>query len=139
MSSKNKDITLADRIRDLDFYKDLPSDLAQPTVSGASISTVFLGMITLLFLSQVFTFLSPVKSSEMVIDVSKGSEKLGININVTFPRTPCQILSLDVVDVTGVHTVDVEGTVHKHRLNPKGDILYSENILERDHDAEIDN
>ena len=36
MSSKEKDITLVDRIKSFDFYKDLPRDLAEPTVSGAT-------------------------------------------------------------------------------------------------------
>jgi hypothetical protein len=33
---KDKDTTFADRIKSLDFYKDLPSELAEPTVSGAT-------------------------------------------------------------------------------------------------------
>lgn len=33
---KDKDITIADRIKSMDFYKDLPQDLAEPTVSGAT-------------------------------------------------------------------------------------------------------
>ena len=34
--SKDKGSTLADKIKFIDFYKDLPRDLAEPTVSGAS-------------------------------------------------------------------------------------------------------
>ena len=33
---KDKSLTLADRIKSFDFYKDLPQDLAEPTMSGAS-------------------------------------------------------------------------------------------------------
>ncbi len=33
---KDKELTLAERIKSLDFYKDLPRDLAEPTVSGAT-------------------------------------------------------------------------------------------------------
>ena len=36
MPSKEKQITLADRLRGFDFYKDLPRDLAEPSFSGAS-------------------------------------------------------------------------------------------------------
>ncbi len=138
MSSKQKDSsTCADWIRSFDFYKDLPQDLAQPTFSGASISMVFVVLMGILFVSETVNFLTPHKTSEIVIDVSKGNEKLNININVLFPKTPCHILSLDVVDVTGVHVVDVEGTVHKHQLSSTGEIIGSENIFERDHEAVI--
>jgi hypothetical protein len=33
---KDKEVTLSDRIKSLDFYKDLPQDLAEPTMSGAT-------------------------------------------------------------------------------------------------------
>ena len=50
-----------------------------------------------------------------MIDVNSGEEKLHINLDVTLPKCPCDILSLDIVDVTGVHVVDIEGKLHKHR------------------------
>ncbi len=34
--SKDKGLTLADRLKSIDFYKSLPKDLAEPTVSGAA-------------------------------------------------------------------------------------------------------
>ena len=33
---KEKDMTIADHIKNFDFYKDLPRDLQEPSVSGAS-------------------------------------------------------------------------------------------------------
>ena len=39
---------------------------------------------------------------------------------MTFPFVPCPILSLDIVDVTGVHMVNLEGRVHKHTLTEDG-------------------
>ena len=33
---KDKDMTLADYIKGVDFYKDLPRELQEPSVSGAS-------------------------------------------------------------------------------------------------------
>lgn len=33
---KDKDITFADRIKGFDFYKDLPQELSEPSVSGAT-------------------------------------------------------------------------------------------------------
>lgn len=44
-------------------------------------------------------------------------------MNITMHRAPCHILSLDIVDVTGVHVVDVGGKLHKHRLDKDGNYL----------------
>ena len=45
---------------------------------------------------------------------------LHINLDITLSKCPCDILSLDIVDVTGVHVVDIEGKLHKHRLDKNG-------------------
>ncbi len=39
---------------------------------------------------------------------------------MVLPKAPCAILALDVVDVTGVHEVGIEGRLHKHSLDEKG-------------------
>jgi len=55
-----------------------------------------------------------------MIDVNSGDEKLHINLDITLPKCPCHVLSLDIVDVTGVHVVDIEGKLHKYRLDKHG-------------------
>ena len=70
-------------------------------------------------------------------------EKIDINLNVTMFRCPCHILSLDIVDVTGVHVVDVGGELVKHRLDKSGAQIASKNALaeikeERDEEANND-
>jgi len=45
---------------------------------------------------------------------------MDLNINITFPAIPCDILSLDVEDITGVHIVNIEGRLHKHPLDKDG-------------------
>jgi hypothetical protein len=45
-------------------------------------------------------------------------------------RAPCHILSLDVVDVTGVHVVDVGGKLHKHRIDRDGKYIELHDIMD---------
>ena len=42
------------------------------------------------------------------------------NIDITFPFVPCQILSLDVEDITGTHIVNIEGQMHHHVIDHEG-------------------
>ena len=58
-----------------------------------------------------------------MIDVNSGDEKLHINLDITLEKTPCHILSLDIVDITGVHVVDIEGKLHKYRLDEAGKVI----------------
>ena len=46
-----------------------------------------------------------------------------LNIDLTLPKAPCAILALDVVDVTGVHEVGIEGRLHKHSLDSDGKMI----------------
>lgn len=50
-------------------------------------------------------------------------EKLRINFDVTFPAISCSLLSIDVMDVSGSHQEDVDHTVIKKRLDPKGNVI----------------
>lgn len=55
--------------------------------------------------------------------------QLDINIGITMPSCPCHILSLDIVDVTGVHVVNVEGRLFKHRLDQNGVTLSTKDAV----------
>lgn len=45
MPSKSKNSTLGDKLRSLDFYKDLPKELAEPSASGATCNFFLLLLI----------------------------------------------------------------------------------------------
>lgn len=42
-----------------------------------------------------------------------------IHLNITFPRIPCELLSLDVMDVSGEQQTGVMHGVNKVRLAPQ--------------------
>lgn len=41
-----------------------------------------------------------------------------IHLNITFPRIPCELLTLDVMDVSGEQQTGVMAGVSKVRLSP---------------------
>ncbi|ORY24393.1 ER to Golgi transport-related protein [Naematelia encephala] len=55
----------------------------------------------------------------IVVDRSRG-EKLVIEMDVTFPRVPCYLLSLDVMDISGEHQSDLEHDISKTRVDKNG-------------------
>jgi len=64
----------------------------------------------------------------MFIDESKTEEKLQINLDITLPAMPCELLSFDAQDVMGSHEVDAHGNLFKERLTSKGDVIAKEEI-----------
>ena len=55
---------------------------------------------------------------ELVVDKGRG-ERMEISLNVTFPRVPCELLTLDVMDVSGELQMGVTHGINKVRLSPE--------------------
>eukprot|EP01103_Thecamoeba_quadrilineata_P006053 TRINITY_DN15789_c0_g1_i1.p1 TRINITY_DN15789_c0_g1~~TRINITY_DN15789_c0_g1_i1.p1 ORF type:complete len:290 (+),score=35.55 TRINITY_DN15789_c0_g1_i1:3-872(+) len=106
-------MSLLGRLKTFDFYRKVPTDLTQATVPGGIVSLICFTILALLFLSEFVDFVSIKTTSEMLIDVPRGGEQLRININISLPQLPCNILSLDAQDALGKHVVDVENSVRK--------------------------
>jgi len=114
-------MSLLTRFRNLDVYRDLPRDLTEPTLIGASVS-VLCGLVTLyLFISELLFFLTPETTHQFFIDnrdhSHPGAEDhlfLRINMNISLPAVPCAVLSVDAQDSMGAHVVDV--AIAKTRL-----------------------
>ncbi|KAJ1502166.1 hypothetical protein HMI55_003031, partial [Coelomomyces lativittatus] len=45
---------------------------------------------------------------------------MDIYLNVTFPRLPCAIMSLDVMDVSGAHQNEISHHIYKIRIDLEG-------------------
>lgn len=119
---KKEEPKFGDTLKEFDFYKDLPKEVAEPTIFGATMSLGILGLMGLLFFYQITEFLTFQTTSEIIIDTSEEDQfvsifflkiQFNVNLDITFQETPCSILSLDIVDVTGVHVVNIGGYLEK--------------------------
>lgn len=92
-------------------------------------------LMGILFITHTIKFMEYKKTSEVIIDVNtKEVNKLNINMIITMHKSPCHILSMDVVDVTGVHVVDVAGKLHKYRLDKNGNHLGVHDVMDNQAD-----
>ncbi|GAQ85978.1 hypothetical protein KFL_002630210 [Klebsormidium nitens] len=103
----------------IDAYPRAESHLTQRTISGAAISIMGISLMVLLFVNELQFYMTPYTENEMTVDV-KGREKLPIHINITFPSLPCSVLSLDALDMSGKHEVDISNNIWKARLDSQG-------------------
>lgn len=110
-------------VRRFDLYRKVPRDLSEPTASGACVSCCTVAVALYLFINEALVFSRHTWSSEMFIDDSKTEEKLQVNLDITLPACPCELLSFDALDVMGSHEVDAHGNLYKERLTSKGDVI----------------
>lgn len=64
------------------MYRKLPSDLTEPTLSGALVSIVSSVIMIILFVSEFNGYLSIEESSEMYVDVEQGLQKIRVNMDI---------------------------------------------------------
>ncbi len=80
----------------------------------------------ILSLSELSHFMEIKTASEMSVEPNQGHEKLIINFDVTLHSFPCSIVSIDVMDIMGSHSVNVHGTITKNKLNKEGKVIGQE-------------
>lgn len=71
-----------------------------------------------------FFFFCDALDTQLFVDSSL-SEKFKIHMDVTFPNMPCSYLTLDAMDVSGDHQLDIVHNVFKKRLDSRGRVVES--------------
>ncbi|GAV72892.1 COPIIcoated_ERV domain-containing protein/ERGIC_N domain-containing protein [Cephalotus follicularis] len=122
-------------IKSLDAFPRAEEHLLQKTQSGALVSIVGLVIMATLFLHELRYYLTTYTVHQMSVDLKRG-ETLPIHINMTFPSLPCDVLSVDAIDMSGKHEVDLDTNIWKLRLNSYGHIIgteYVSDLVEKEH------
>ncbi|CAI5954467.1 unnamed protein product [Closterium sp. NIES-65] len=107
------------KLRQLDAYPKVNEDFYSRTMSGGILTLLSSVVMAVLFITELRLFLQPKIVNELSVDLSRG-ETLKINLDVTFPRLSCAVLSLDAMDISGEQHLDVVHNIYKRRLTPIG-------------------
>ncbi|CAN1133594.1 Endoplasmic reticulum-Golgi intermediate compartment protein 3 [Linum perenne] len=127
-------------IKSLDAFPRAEEHLLQKTRSGALVSVVGLVIMATLFVHELSYYLHTYTVHQMSVDLTRG-QTLPIHINVTFPSLPCDVLSVDAIDMSGKHEVDLDTNIWKLRLNSHGQIIgteYLSDLVEKEHSHDHD-
>ncbi|XP_020213302.1 LOW QUALITY PROTEIN: endoplasmic reticulum-Golgi intermediate compartment protein 3 [Cajanus cajan] len=122
-------------IKNLDAFPRAEDHLLQKTQSGALVSVIGLVIMATLFVHELGYYLTTYTVHQMSVDLKRG-ETLPIHINMTFPSLPCDVLSVDAIDMSGKHEVDLDTNIWKLRLNSYGNIVgteYISDLVEKEH------
>ena len=112
-------MSLLNKIRDLDFYRRLPKDLTETTPHGAWLSLAASFFMLILFVCELWAFLSLQTTSNVVIDSDKNN-LMRINFNISIPSIACEFAVISVVDVLGTRTENVSRNINKWQLDADG-------------------
>ncbi|KAI9669736.1 MAG: hypothetical protein M1831_007432 [Alyxoria varia] len=106
------------RFTRLDAFSKTVEDARIRTTSGGIVTITSLLVILWLIWGEWADYRRIQVHPELVVDKSRG-EKMEIHMNISFPRMPCSLLTLDVMDVSGEVQAGVMHGVNKVRLAPQ--------------------
>lgn len=99
----------------LDAFTKTVEDARIRTSTGGFVTIGSLILILYLLWGEWADYRRVIVHPELIVDKSRG-EKMEIHMNVSFPRIPCELLTLDVMDVSGEVQTGVMHGVEKVRL-----------------------
>ncbi|KAI1435051.1 DUF1692-domain-containing protein [Xylaria sp. CBS 124048] len=105
------------RFTRLDAFTKTVEDARVRTTSGGIVTIISVLVVLYLSWGEWSDYRRVVIHPELIVDQSRG-ERMEIHMNVTFPKLPCELLTLDVMDVSGEQQRGVLHGVNKVRLQP---------------------
>lgn len=111
--------SVLENIRKLDAYPKTLEDFRIKTYGGALVTLSSILIALTLFICEVNYYLTPEIDEELLVDVSRG-DKLSIYFDVTFPRVPCSLISIDAIDVSGDQHIDIKHNIYRVKLDENG-------------------
>ncbi|KAH7325395.1 endoplasmic reticulum vesicle transporter-domain-containing protein [Rhizoctonia solani] len=111
----------------LDGFGKTLSEVQVKTRTGAFLTMISAAIILVFALIEVIDYRTPAIDADLRVNTGR-SESMSVKMNITFPRVPCYLLSLDITDISGDTRQDVSHNVLKTRLDATGEVMH-ENTL----------
>jgi len=109
-------------LKGVDAFGKTTDDVKVKTRTGAFLTLISAAIILSFSFMEFMDYRTIHTDTSLVVDKTRG-EKLTVKLNVTFPRVPCYLLSLDIMDISGETQRDVTHNVLKTRLEPSGKVI----------------
>ncbi|EXJ74351.1 uncharacterized protein A1O5_02647 [Cladophialophora psammophila CBS 110553] len=109
-------MALKSRFHRLDAFTKTVEDARVRTTSGGIVTIASILIIFYLIWGEWNEYRKILVMPELIVDKGRG-EKMEIHLNISFPRIPCELLTLDVMDVSGEQQTGVVHGVNKVRLS----------------------
>jgi len=103
-------------LKGVDAFGKTMDDVKVKTRTGAFLTILSAAIILAISTMEFFDYRRVYMDTSILVDKSRG-QHLTVWVNVTFPRVPCYLLSLDVMDVSGEVQRDISHQILKTRLD----------------------
>jgi hypothetical protein len=117
-----------------DFFQKVTSDnVTKPTLIGSLLSLSAISIMIFLFFRQLIDFYSYHTKTDSVVHQPKNAdEQISVNMELFFNSVPCNLLSLDTVDIMNNHKGDISDTITKKKYFHSNNRIGEKYLTNRD-------
>ncbi|XAR56659.1 hypothetical protein NMG60_11037221 [Bertholletia excelsa] len=105
------------KLKSVDFYRKIPRDLTEASLSGGGLSIIAALSMVFLFGMELNNYLTVSTSTSVIVDKSSDGEFLLIDFNISFHALSCEFASVDVSDVLGTNRLNITKTIRKYPID----------------------
>ncbi|KAK1308423.1 Protein disulfide isomerase-like 5-4 [Acorus calamus] len=105
------------KLKSVDFYRKIPRDLTEASLSGAGLSIVAALSMMFLFGMELNNYMQVRTTTSVIVDKSLDGEFLRIDFNISFPALSCEFASVDLSDILGTNRLNITKTVRKYSID----------------------
>ena len=117
------------RLLNFDAFAKTVEDAKIKTASGGIVTLICIITVIFLVYNEYVDYCKIIIRPELVIDRDI-NEKLEINLDISFPNLPCDLVTMDIMDITGDTQLDLLSSgFTKIRLDNNGKEIESEKLL----------
>lgn len=109
--------SFSDKLKSFDIYRKLGSTYLQPSCTGAILTLCTLIITLYLFIFEFSFYFATSSKTQMLVDTSRDSNQINVNLDITLFKYPCSIISLDIADKIGSHSFNSDNQLSKIELN----------------------
>jgi len=121
--------------KSFDFFQkvSIGEDVNKPTIVGSLLSLSAISIMIFLFFRQLIDFYSYHTKTDSVVHQPKNAdEQISINMELLFNNVPCNLVSLDIVDIMNNHKGDISDTLTKKKYFHQNRRISENYITNRD-------
>ncbi|EPZ33261.1 Endoplasmic Reticulum-Golgi Intermediate Compartment (ERGIC) domain-containing protein [Rozella allomycis CSF55] len=112
-------------LQKFDAYAKTLDDFKTKTSTGGVITVFSYVLIIYLFIAECVSYFSTSFDTQLNVDTSR-RDLMPVYLNITLPKAPCFLLSVDIMDASGEFKDDIKHTLEKHRLTKNGELVSTE-------------
>ena len=109
------------QLKTIDVFKKMPKDMSEGSIFGFMMTIGCFVLLLILVSNELIQYYSYSVEKGLTIDQKLDHNEVTVHLDILFPKHPCHLLGLDIVDYVGTHRMNLHGNIQKFAVKENGE------------------